>query len=128
LLLPRVRVFDVMPWTEAVDRAYQMDDLQRIAHWRDNGGQPFLSNSALTALCLDYELGMVPPIWVGDASGVPTGIPETKVWLESLFPENQSRCRLDENAPGLPEGMVLRTADRTSIRKLRFEDYKKTVR
>lgn len=35
---------------------------------------------------------------------------------------------LNENVKGIPEGLVIRTPDRSKIAKIRYEDYVKTMR
>jgi metallo-beta-lactamase class B len=47
---------------------------------------------------------------------------------ENLLGQGDSRCRLDDEAAGVPEGMVVRSPDRSRIAKLRREDYERTLR
>jgi hypothetical protein len=45
------------------------------------------------------------------------------MWLESMLPT--TLVALDTDAGGSPEGLVVRTADRSRIAKIRFEDYQR---
>jgi hypothetical protein len=40
----------------------------------------------------------------------------------------ETLCRLDDAAGGKPEGIVLRSPDRSTIAKARFEDYERTLK
>ncbi len=39
-----------------------------------------------------------------------------------------TRCKLDEGADGVPEGVVVRSPDRSAIAKIRREDYDRTLK
>jgi len=67
----------------------------------------------------------VPALFDCDTSELPTGLEETHHFLLSL---GDSRCRLDDEAAGVPEGVVVRSPDRSRIAKLRREDYERTLR
>lgn len=57
---------------------------------------------------------------------VPTTLADTHDWLRMLLTE--SHARLDDTGRGKPEGVVVRTADRARIAKIRFEDYERTAK
>ncbi len=97
----------------------------RIAHWREQGGQKHLDADRLAGLAREAGFETVPALFDLDAAGLPTGLEETYRFLLGLGP---SRCRLDEAAGGVPEGVVVRSPDRSRIAKLRREDYERTLR
>ena len=96
--------------------------LEQIAGWRERGGQTFLDESQLQAMADDAGIQLTPRIDLGlGANRIPARIAETNNWLAEVLP--QTRVALDDKAGGRPEGIVLRTRNRKSIAKLRFEDY-----
>jgi hypothetical protein len=114
------RVFDLarIPF-DVVDR-----DQAQVALWRDGGGQEFTPTAELHATADRLGLPRVPVLPV-DAP-VPTGVADTHEWLRKLLTE--THARLDDTGKGRPEGVVVRTADRSRIAKIRFEDYERTVK
>ena len=92
---------------------------EEISRWREAGGQPFFSESALMGLGLPVtpRLQAVPP---------PTSIDGTYNWLKTVIP--RSKVTLNYQASGKPEGVVVRTPDRSKIVKIRIEDYERTLR
>ena len=56
---------------------------------------------------------------------MPDTLRETYEWLKHF---SKSNVVLDENGSGLSEGVVVRSEDRSYIKKIRFEDYEKTER
>jgi hypothetical protein len=98
---------------------------ERIARWRDEGGQKYLDADRLAEAAREAGFEPVPTLFNLDASELPTGLEETYRFLLGLGP---SRCRLDEAAGGVPEGVVVRSPDRSRIAKLRREDYERTLR
>lgn len=100
-------------------------DREQISSWRDNGGQRFcteaiLQRAAEEGIELTPRLGTVP------AADVPTGIEEMHAFLTEELPT--TRVALDDGAGGRPEGIVLRTADRSVIAKARVQDYARTLK
>ena len=67
----------------------------------------------------------VPALFDTDASQLSTDL--TAVY-EFLLTFPSSRCKLDEEANGIPEGVVVRSPDRSRIAKLRREDYERTLK
>jgi hypothetical protein len=98
---------------------------ERIARWREQGGQRFLDADRLAESAREVGFEPVPALFDHDASALPIGLEEAYLFLLGLGP---SRCRLDEAAGGVPEGVVVRTPDRSCIAKLRREDYERTLR
>lgn len=115
-----LRIFDVarVP-LEALDRP-----IEKIASWRDHGGQDFLTDEGLNAQIRSMEgiaLARVP--WIGVVDCLPVTVEETYGWLKGF---EKSRCDLG-GGRGRAEGVVVRTSDRKAIAKIRFEDYEKTL-
>ena len=96
---------------------------EKIAGWRDNGGQDFFSEEDLIRYSQKFNLELTPRI---DISPLPTSVNETFGWLR--FNITTSKATLENDAPGKPEGIVVRTPDRKYIAKIRFEDYERTMK
>jgi hypothetical protein len=97
--------------------------VEEISRWRDNGGQPYLAEAELQAGAETWGFELTPRIPI---DGVPTGHGEVLEWLRRAIPK--TRCGLDEKGLGTPEGAVVRTSDRSTIFKIRFEDYERHQR
>jgi hypothetical protein len=97
----------------------------RIAHWRDNGGQRYVNADEIVKLAGEIGFQTVPVLLDTDAAELPTDLEATYRYILQ-FPS--SRCKLDEDAQGVPEGVVIRSPDRTRIAKLRREDYERTLK
>lgn len=116
---PGFRVFDV---------AYvDLDDLldlsvENISSWRQHGGQSFLNVDELSKFCNKYGLCKVPDVSIDN---IPLSLEDTLKCLESAIPKSLSV--IDDKGIGNPEGIVVRTFDRSKIAKIRFEDYRKTL-
>lgn len=114
------RVFDVAE----VPMEILMLPRDEIAAWRQHGGQEFWHHTTLTGTFGPTEL---VPYWAPRSGGVlPTGIADTYAWMQAELPTTDAG--LDEGATMAPEGLVVRTPDRTRIAKLRFENYARTLR
>lgn len=115
------RLFDV-----AIFRDY--DDIldmpiERIASWREGGGQTFLGENMLTQVGFCADLDITPRLGLME---VPVDLVEAHEWMKTIIPN--TLASLDGSAKGRPEGVVIRTPDRSRIAKLRFEDYERTMR
>lgn len=95
-----------------------------IASWRDNGGQLFETWEELKQVAKYLNLDIVPILV--DGWTPPTTIQETYQELKQIIPN--TNCKLDDQAKGKPEGIVIRSFDRSQIAKIRFEDYERTLR
>jgi hypothetical protein len=100
--------------------------IEKIAGWRDHGGQDFLTEEGIDAqvgalVQKGLTVSRVPS--VGLASALPATIEATYEWLKFY---EQSRCDLG-GGKGHSEGVVARTGDRKAIAKMRFEDYERTL-
>lgn len=96
---------------------------EELSRWREAGGQPFLHEDALAQLAHTLGVALTPRIPIG---ALPTERRATAAFLREAIPH--SLATLDAQGGARPEGLVVRTADRRSIAKLRFEDYERTLR
>ncbi len=119
------RVFDAfeMP-LEAVFAQFE-GPAERISLWRESGGQPFLTVAALDALAIERGLKCVPTLGTVAGSLMPRSLTEAAAFLA---PFAKTAASLDDAALGHAEGVVARSADRRQIAKLRFEDYRRTLK
>lgn len=117
------RLFDISA-VDCIDKRMEWPR-ERIAAWRDNGGQDFDAEDLLRIVAGSMGLELTPRLFTFDASNLPTTIEDTASWLRLDFP--YTRAALDGDA-GKAEGIVLRTPDRRIIAKARHEDYARTLR
>lgn len=101
-------------------------DRERIASWRDNGGQRFAQEANLHRAAVKEGLALTPRLGTIKASALPRDVEGTYKWLEALLPS--THVALDAKGLGRAEGVVLRTSDRSTIAKARFEDYERTMK
>lgn len=119
-----VRLFDVV---RVDDVKTKLDwDREKIASWRDHGGQFFLPEASIKSYADMLGVERVPVIDILDAKDVPTSIAGMHEFLKVHAPG--TKVKLDETGRGNAEGLVLRTRDRGTIAKARFEDYDRTAR
>ncbi|MGY4099023.1 RNA ligase family protein [Nocardia sp. R16R-3T] len=100
--------------------------LSEISSWRECGGQPFLTEADLTAAAARDGVELTPRLFEFDAADLPRDVESTREFLAEQLPV--TRCRLDQGGAGNPEGVVLRTRNRSVIAKARVEDYDRTLR
>jgi hypothetical protein len=118
------RCFDVLALS---DHAEQLTwPAERIAAWREGGGQPFLAEDDLAGAAREAGLELTPRLFTVDAGELPADIEKTSAWLAEQLPK--TRVPLDAEAPGKAEGIVLRSTDRSVIAKARFQDYARTLK
>lgn len=98
-----------------------------IASWREHGGQPFVSVNEIQEFTVAELFTTVPYVSIINGTEIPTTLKETYEWLLDF---EESRVILDKDymGKGRSEGVVVRNASRSLIRKIRFEDYEKTMR
>ena len=103
-------------------------ELDRIASWRDNGGQKFLTEDQLVgrAATGGLKAPLTPRLLRIDGSELPRSVSDTAVWMKNNL--DSTNVAIDERAGGSAEGMVFRSQDRSVIAKARFEDYNRTLR
>lgn len=116
------RTFDIcIIDPETIEKVIGMDR-DKIALWRDNGGQHFVSEKVIESFANMYSIKRVPYLSIIDGSDLPVTLTKTYEFLK--FFEN-SKATIDSES-GRAEGIVVRTKDRSLIRKIRFEDYERT--
>lgn len=95
-----------------------------ISSWREGGGQRFLDEVSLRAASDLLGVQLAPRI--ATVESLPLDVLEASNFLKRHIPE--TLVALDEQAGMRPEGLVVRSADRSVIAKMRFEDYERTLR
>jgi predicted transcriptional regulator len=116
------RLFDIAFFPKSLEEKVIQLPIEQIASWRDNGGQLFYDELSLDVT--EFSLTLTPRI---GEDVVPNGsVREVYDWLKTKIQTTQ--CSLDDGALGRPEGLVVRTFDRSKIAKIRFEDYERTMR
>lgn len=119
------RVFDVAIFDSETCNSVLSKTRDAIATWRESDNQPFADVDTIKRITDTLEFNRVPYICVTNGMSIPTDLAGTFAWLKQF----ESSCaKLDDDAYGKAEGVVVRTADRSLIRKIRFEDYEKTQR
>lgn len=101
---------------------------ERIAAWRDGGGQKFANEATLLRGARNLSVPVTPRLGTVSAEQLPVTLGGMDHWLSNKY-AFQSLAMLDgADTPGASEGMVLRTHDRSVIAKARIEDYAKVLR
>lgn len=100
--------------------------LPRISQWRDAGGQHFLSEQELSHVADREGVDLTPRLATVDAAELPTSVEGMNAFLARRLPT--TLAALDEGAGACPEGVVLRSVDRSVIAKARFQDYTRTLK
>ncbi|MFI6485225.1 RNA ligase family protein [Nonomuraea sp. NPDC050663] len=114
------RLFDVsLVPVRVLDR-----DLDRIASWRDHGGQEWLNVDDLASYALQHSVSQVPYLFETPGASLPRSIDDA---LALLQPYATTQAGI-AGEPGAAEGIVLSSADRRTKAKLRFKDYNRTLR
>jgi len=117
------RVFDVMYIDPIQYITLLKMQREKIANWRDNGGQSFFNTDERSEFCKSFNLEKVP--FCGNIYGreIPTDIKETYEFMHE-FKTTKAGINCEG---GRAEGIVIRSDDRKEIVKLRFEDYERTL-
>lgn len=99
--------------------------IERIAAWRDlQRGQQFVRTDVLAQAAETIDERLVPLLT--EAKPPPASVADTHAWLGVTIAS--TLAALDVNAQSRPEGVVVRTADRSRIAKIRYEDYQRTAK
>lgn len=120
------RLFDVHVMPESVYTDVLSRPREHISLWRQNGGQTFLGLQELLLAAREHGLKSVPHIFGMPATEIPTTLLDMRVFLD--FYMTHSYVCLDAEAKGSPEGLILRSEDRSTIVKARIQDYDRTLR
>lgn len=121
------RIFDIQVIEDLDDKLTW--DLERISSWRERGHQYFLGDNIMHRLFSFSSSGcaiLVPRVYLADANLLPESVEAAYNFLWMY--QEQSRVMLDVTGSGKAEGLVVRTTDRETIAKLRFQDYERTLR
>lgn len=113
------RIFDLWQLDPFTLREFlDSSSLEEVSRWRKAGGQPFLNwgHPGFVIRPRVPKLTSEPP---------PRSIVDTYEWLHQF---SQTLAVVDETGTGRAEGVVVRTPDRSKIAKIRFEDYRRTLR
>lgn len=117
---------DVLEWPKA-----------RVAGWRDGGGQSFLSEFQLGQLSVTTGIHRTPRITYTPAAGdlprfsgtdLPKDVEDMYDFMLRLGDRTRVVSATNGGVQGKSEGFVIRTNDRKTIAKARFEDYERTLR
>ncbi|WP_084778175.1 DUF3969 family protein [Saccharibacillus sacchari] len=96
---------------------------EKIAEWREHGNQPFYVDEQKQSLFERLNLQAAPLLQTVDGPHFPISLEETFAYLKKF-----ETTQVGIESAGKAEGIVVRTADRKFIRKIRFEDYERTFR
>lgn len=118
------RVFDM--WSMEVSKVQEIInmDLNKISTWRENGGQPYFSIDKLKNYCTELQLEKTPVLFSLKHAEMPITVADV---YNMLIKYKNTKVSLDVNS-GKSEGIVIRSKYRSYIKKLRFEDYEKTLK
>ncbi|CAM4458379.1 hypothetical protein FHS16_004238 [Paenibacillus endophyticus] len=117
------RFFDVFSINKAeLDHLLALPQ-EKIAEWRDHGHQPFYKEEEKTAFVQRLELDAAPLLSEKPGLDFPRTIADTYAYLKEF-----EHTRVGMDAAGRSEGIIARSSDRKHIRKIRFEDYERTLR
>jgi hypothetical protein len=115
------KVFDVFSLSYSEFIKLMNASLESIARWRDSGNQPFYYEDQKQDFINEYGLSPAPLLEKTDV--LPWSIEDTYNYLNKF---KDTKAGID--AHGKSEGIIVRTHDRKMIRKIRFEDYERTLR
>ncbi|GLW34615.1 RNA ligase family protein [Actinoplanes regularis] len=115
------RLFDVAEVNDLQERLTW--PAERISAWRDGGGQEYATEDELRAVSL---FDLAPRLFTMDGADLPTEVAGVHAFLGERLP--RTLVALDDSGQGRPEGIVLRTPDRSVIAKARFQDYERTLK
>ena len=117
------RVFDM--WSMKVDDIKELLSLElnKLATWREHGNQPYFDINKLKAYCRILKLEKTPVLFTIKKKELPTSIEDMYKFLSQF---KDTRVGLD--CIGKSEGFVVRSSDRKYIKKIRFEEYEKTLK
>lgn len=117
---PAFRLFDVA----SVSADMLSWEIERIASWRQGGGQEFASEWVLADLAKLVGVDLTPRLFEIDAADLPASVEGMRGFMETY----RTTLVGVSGEPGLNEGIVLRAQNRSVISKARFQDYDRTLR
>lgn len=119
----KFRVFDM--WQMEIDNVLDLldKDLDKLSTWREHGGQPYVDIETLKTYCKDFGLDKTPVLFSMKKSEFPKSIQEVYDFMKQF---KETKVGLD--CTGKSEGFVIRNNTRKYIKKIRFEEYEKTLK
>lgn len=116
------RIFDVahLKW-DAVSSLSR----ENVSLWRQNGGQSFLGQEEARLFAHNASIDFVPFLFQINSDYIPKDIQKM---YDFLLEYQFTKAEIDKPLNPKSEGVVLRTDDRKTIYKLRFEDYQRHFR
>ncbi|ADO55623.1 RNA ligase family protein [Paenibacillus polymyxa] len=117
------QVFDVFSLTWEQFNGLMNRDVSAIASWRDNGGQPFYNETEKRRLVDGFKLDASPIVDHLSSDLFPESIDDVYTYLKRY-----GFTKVGIDVIGKSEGIIVRTENRSMIRKVRFEDYERTLR
>lgn len=120
------RLFDVHVMPEDVYTDVLSRPREHISIWRDRGGQSFLPLGEFWKTVGTEVLDYVPLIVVEKPEELPTTLQGMRDFLGLHM--CRSMVALDDAGSRKPEGLILRSIDRSTIAKARIQDYDRTLR
>jgi hypothetical protein len=122
------RLFDVIEFDDELFTKTMSHSREEISGWRERGNQPFVAWDEFLAISQEANLVRVPVIERRFASeDLPSTLSGTLRLLNELIPDGTA-AKLEYEALGRAEGVVLKSHDRKVTAKLRFQDYENTLR
>lgn len=100
---------------------------EQISSWHDNGGQTWQEVFQLEGFALEFGLPVVPYLEIDSGCDIPKTLSDAYAYLMSEIGETSVALDGDTDWTGKPEGLVLRTCDRSRIAKMRYQDYERTL-
>lgn len=102
--------------------------LEKVASWRDHGGQEYLSHNDMLESAKALDVQTVPVLGSVNTVHLPKTIAEGLELLQATTPNTQ--IKLDRETLGKSEGIVLKSANAGNrvLAKLRYEDINRTIR
>lgn len=122
-----IRFFDLSVMSYDTASELLENNIDRISSWREHGGQDFVPVDQFNDFCKKFSLERVPYIKETVGTEIPNDLQGVWDWMQQ-FKTSNAVIDSDYNGTRFAEGVVVRTADRKMIRKIRFEDYERTKR
>ena len=117
------RLFDVLTVPEVVFEW----DRPRISDWRETASAEWWwPESDLQTLSEAYSVLLTPRMGCTQSDLFPRDVEGAYKFMKFYVPKTW--VDLDGGAGGRPEGLVIRTRDRSFIAKMRFQDYERTLK
>ncbi|WP_336214312.1 RNA ligase family protein [Nonomuraea sp. LPB2021202275-12-8] len=113
------RLFDVA----VLDPVHLDWDIERIASWRDQGGQNFMPSDVVDEVSQATLIPRVPHLTTIDSSKLPVTV---EYMTDMLVWHSTTRVAVN-GAPGEAEGVILRTPSRSVIAKTHLARYRRSL-